>query len=731
MPKDTTSSRRIVARATMAPDITALQNELNATLAQCGMVRGRQDTAARIRFAEWDGQSDDYRKHAEDIGEAPLTGEGSSDSRLRVADMIINERVALQVNALMAGEIQGLPTAMDNAGRAAQVSRLLRHVRDVQLRQELRREATLLANYQEADDPGYGVLKVWWKRKLGLEMRTLTVQELGEFIMRQQGIAAPDATQPGSNASALAAMEIGDILYNSERTDEALALLGEVFPSAQAGALRGALRSLRRTGECDLPVPFVQENRLCFTALRFMQDVFFPPDVDDVQHARVIGEREWLDEAALRDRAASEEWDESFVEAVIAAGPGSGVGYDPYNQQGSPRSQHELIAGTPETESLYEIFHAYTRAYDDMGIEGVYWTVLSMKVTKRTGLHRLLDYPDGKYPFVDFRREHIGRGVHTSRGTPGLVGSDQQTLKSQRDMQVDAAQLHTCPPLNVVARAGGIEAVLGPFAQNKVRSRDDITALNLGQGPQSSMLVEQAVNKSLNEYWGRLVPDVAPELRAALLQGMTEAWLDAWTLAWQKGLMLLQANMDPVALALVGGGEPQVLTREEIRGQFAVSLQFSINDLNLDFVVKRLTAIAQVLPMDIAGEIDRSYIVKAALRGIDPSFATFGVRSAGAATQAETKDEVDRVQKMAVGLEPPAMQGGGVNATLRLETLQRTIASSPVLQRRYYQPTTPDDQLFKELVDKESKNLQFLYEQYAGPNKAAGLTGVKPVLAAA
>jgi hypothetical protein len=133
--------------------------------------------------------------------------------------------------------------------------------------------------------------------------------------------------------------------------------------------------------------------------------------------------------------------------------------------------------------------------------------------------------------------------------------------------------------------------------------------------------------------------------------------------------------------------------------------------------------------MDMAGTVDRSYIVKSALRGIDPTLGQFGVRDGAPATAAETRDQVGRIGQMAAGIEPP-LQTGGVNANLRLQTLMKTVQGSPVLARRYGQPANPDDALFRELVDNEAKNLKFLDEQYR-VNPAVGRAGTKPVTAAA
>jgi len=63
-----TDSRRILARASAKPDLNALRSDLASALITRGTVQTRQDAAQRVRFNEWEGQSPDFRKHAEDLG---------------------------------------------------------------------------------------------------------------------------------------------------------------------------------------------------------------------------------------------------------------------------------------------------------------------------------------------------------------------------------------------------------------------------------------------------------------------------------------------------------------------------------------------------------------------------------------------------------------------------------------------------------------------------------------
>ena len=721
------AKRRLARMTETEPDLDALRAELGAVMTQAGTVRSRQEAAARVRFCDWEGQSDDYRKHAGDLGREALPFEGAADTRSREADKIVNERVAVYVESLMAGEVQVAPMGSDDVEAATKMTRVLRYVRDVQLVDELRREAELLGNYQEGDDPAVGVLKVWWKRETALELRTLSLDEVGLQVLQLYGVPlGPDgAPVPGTEGYL---DEVGDLMYNPERRSEAVEVLAQIFPSVPPARLRRALRDLVRVGSADLPMPYVKENRLCFTALRFMEEVFFPVDIDDVQRSRVIYEREFLSEAELRERQHSEGWGEDFIDEALEAGPGpSGVDVEPLMGDGVARAADWLTGGERETDSLYEVWHAYTRGADEMGIPGIYRTVFSAKCRgDYYGLHQLLDYPHGDYPFILFPREAIARGMQHSRSVALIAGSAQHEIKVQRDCRTDYTQLSTIPPVKVRQRRGGLEMVLGPMVEVPVRDPDDVTWMNPPPFPQMSIEVERAAKADLNEYFGRMTPDVLPELRQSLLQKSINSWLGNWKAAWKQGVQLIQAYSPQMELSLVAGAPMQPLSREEIRGAFHLALAFNVNDLSLEFVLKRMQAIGQLLPWDTGGQIDRSVILRAAFRGIDPTLSELALRDTGAVTQSEVKDELADIALMAQGVEVP-LKAGGVNAQLRLQTVMQTIQSSPTLARRYNQPQTPDDELFRELVENHVKNLRFLVQQTM-ENPQIGRTGAKPVL---
>ena len=81
-------------KAVNEPDVARLQSELTDILEDAGRNLRRRDDYDDVRYARWEGQSDDGRKHEEFIGRRPIPWEGSSDVHLRLADRLVNEQRA-------------------------------------------------------------------------------------------------------------------------------------------------------------------------------------------------------------------------------------------------------------------------------------------------------------------------------------------------------------------------------------------------------------------------------------------------------------------------------------------------------------------------------------------------------------------------------------------------------------------------------------------------------------
>lgn len=701
--------------------VSDLRQELSTIVNDGTEIWQRQDRAQRVRFCRWDGQSDDGRKHAADLGEDAWPFEGAADTRVPLVDSVINDKVAFACQAFWRAQVQALPVDASDAARAEATTTLLRWLRDRALRAELQVEVELAAQYLYGDDPGVVVVEVQWWRDLMVERRAVTFDELAG--MYASGARAPgEVSADDARIEAELLADFSDVMVNPLREREALAWLGATFAGVAPGALRRALRALRREGRAELPVPTVRENRPCVQALRLFDDVFFPIGTADLQRARSIHRREWLSEVELRERVVTLGWAAAWVDAVIERGRGQTI----VDGELTRRSLRNLSLSYPggvvnERDNLFEVWWSYERRADELGIPGIYCTVWNAQVKDRAAKSELVDYPHGKYPFVFRGRERLGRQVTEARGAGRAIETHQLEVKIQRDARSNYTQLATTPPRKVKMSRGAWDLLLGPGANIPVQRSDDFEYVAPPPFPQASIEIERTTRAEVDDYVGRMSQAADKDRVAALTQHEIDNFFALWREVFGQVLALAQGYYSEIDLARITGpsGEALMLSPDDIRGSYDAVLEIDARDLNMEYAMKKMDAYGRLLALDPIGILDRAPLVAWGAAAFDPILARRTVRAEANVSQREVEAEKGAVAQLAAGIEA-AMPTQGINARLRLQTLLDTINQSPKLRAQYQA-----DEGFRELADNRVK---YLNQQVAQEeNKVIGRIGTMPV----
>jgi len=316
------------------------------------------------RFATWNGQSRDGKKHAKDLGRQPFPWEGASDTRIRLADEVCSFMVNLSTSAI---------------GRAA-----------------------LNVAGVEASDHKAAI----WDRCYAQTPRTINLQSLSGFL----GVNAPQQLDALTAALEDEEEYIADLLVAS---NDGL---------TRTKALKH-IREIVKNGETTFELPDMARNQAKIVALRPYHEILFPPETNDLQRARAIFRREYYTVAELEEKATNGEWDKDWVDEVKkTAGHSSQV----WDQGLSPvLGSSERIE---EKTNLIEVIHAYSRRVTDSGNPGIYMTVFSPYLEKDSrgneiyAEHKLVTEAGDTYPFETFTREKVRRGVQVSEQRPGDIG---------------------------------------------------------------------------------------------------------------------------------------------------------------------------------------------------------------------------------------------------------------------------------------------------------------------
>jgi hypothetical protein len=442
-----------------------------------------------------------------------------------------------------------------------------------------------------------------------------------------------------------------------------------------------------------------------------------------LQKARLIVRREWIDKAELRARKASMQWNDAFIQALA---PKDGKGFETSSalpeEWTSPGGEHVEFDPEPY-KGLYEILWVYWRETDDDGAQGIWYAPISGPAKMAAAPARLLPYAHGKYPFVWFQRETLSHRILDSRSTTELAASEQGLLKLFTDLNADAAQIGTIPPLEVPVHAAGLQLTIKPLGRIPMRHKGEISWMTPPPYSRQNDKTCETLERNLNQYFGRMSGrDASPTLNQIHWQLMVDRFLTSLAEVYAHLLGLAQQYMPDHVLervaAISGEHAAMIRNREEIQGQFDLELHFDVRDLDQEALMKKLELIGtHVLPHDSLSTVQRDRLVQVMMHAIDPALADMTLRPVEAANRAEIEDERLNWVKIVSGIEPE-MREEGQNFQVRLAELNRIMQGDPEAAQRL----PPRNQ---QILSARLQHLQFQVQQME--NRETGRLGAKPV----
>ncbi len=631
-------------------------------------VNERRILAEEIRYNLWEGQSRDGRKHADaQDGKPAFPFEGASDARIRLADMIVNERVLI----LTAAAFRNLPKVkgleLQNEALGHQLTTVLKWVLKNKLGGQYFREIVKLAQYQEADSPAAAVLGVWWEQETALEMRTLTLAEIAESVQAL-----------GLGPEQITALEAQ--MNDPERDAETAQALQQLIPHLSPARAKQVVAALREDGEAEFPAPYLKLDQPAVCTYKLYEDIFFPTNTTDAQKCRCYFLREWLNEWELREREVSHGYDPEFIAEVLKH---EAETMFPLYRRNPGMGEFTIVAEeqTASKEArrgLFEVVTVMWKAVNEDKIPGIYQLPIHGNVDFAGAERLLCDYKHGNYPFTFFAREILGSRLLDSRGVPELLATEQQALKLLADSFQDHVQLATIPPIKVPRRRSKLSLVIGPLKVIKEDRPGDVEFMEPPMYPQGNERQQEEVRRRVDEFWGRISAHVPPMLTQLHQTGMVVNFLTNLTDALTQLLQLCQQYISDDELAMITGedGIPIARSRAEIQGKFAVELTFDPRDLDMDYLKNIVGMIVQILQVDTLNTVQRDKLVQRLFTAIDPNLAAATLRPVEAANESEVADEENNFAKINAGVEPE-MAEAGQNFPLRLKTLTDIVDKNP------------------------------------------------------
>ena len=722
------------------PKLDELLKEFQRSGGYCGS--GSQSRIDNVRLAKWSGQTTDGKKHREALKKDPFPWEGASDSRIHFADEIINDlgdvlRSAFTKARLVVGPAE--PGDIDAAGAA---TALLAHYRG-RMGRRLDDEAELV--WQYGLDYGASVWQVAWAREVEMQLATITKGDVDQIAA---GYAQEDPNHPLAN--------LGTALMDESKEDYLTDLM-QVFAAQMSEQMgepggygdqilagyklskthaRKVVKDLRAAGEAKFPLPYVRYEGPRVTARKFGYDIFVSGKTTEIGKARVIHVAEWMSEEEVRAGVTTDDWDPAWVEAAVKckgqgsnwSGAGGGREYTEISDLGSSEWQ-----GLGDESDLIEVLHAYKRYVDDDGISQIWCTVYcphALKDDRQNPIyakHYLLGYAHGQYPFVEYRRERRDRRLFSSRGVPEITATWQEEVKRQVDMLGDRASIEIVPAVTISNRLGA-KYRYGPGAQIPRMRADDVSPMAPVPGsPGLAFQTIDLVYARADHYFGRMSQRVPPAKWQARLQAMADRYLGSAETMWGQCFALILQHTKPEQVARITGVPvPLPNTPRQIVEAMDWRLEFDVSELDVDLVMKKLTAIMQIaVPLDQANRLDKTKLAEFAARAIDPAMARAITQKEKGADEKMYEQVAKELAFMALGNTPPRVENDPT-AERKMGVVQMIIQGNPAMgipgNKKYAEALAGKDPDFKELFEKYMQNLGMSVMQ--GKNAQTGKTGV-------
>ena len=345
------------------------------------------------RKNKWSGKSDDLKKHSVDA----FPYQYASDSEVFTIDRSIQNGVALTMNGMNRSQIRAYPRMAEDAERSAEVSVMLRWMRDAGI-ESFQREMELASSYWL--EKGLAVTYCGWKAKDRSMTKTYDIDEVIKSIPE-----LPEVEQMEETAFL-------ELMMDEDRLDELMAFFNQVDNwEVNEARLKKALKQLRKEGVAEIPYVIKDEGTFDVRTLPPDADFIAPSFVTNIQEAPRLHMRMLMTGQQLLNYQATGEWDKEWCDWMIQNhtgvtrseffSPDGTLGYNRYDNQRTSQS-----GNGSDARDFIEVVFTYERLIDEEdGAEGMYLTVWSPKMAGEVPdvpvyAYRKLQSGRKWYPFV-------------------------------------------------------------------------------------------------------------------------------------------------------------------------------------------------------------------------------------------------------------------------------------------------------------------------------------------
>ncbi|MBR1608689.1 MAG: hypothetical protein IJ678_03635, partial [Kiritimatiellae bacterium] len=468
------------------------------------------------------------------------------------------------------------------------------------------------------------------------------------------------------------------------------------------GRARAAAREFAETGTFRVAQVRTVRSGPAIRALELGVDLFVDPSVpagrgDEAECLHMV---EWLSPVALRARALEEDWDDSYVRALLAQQPDGLQAVFPEWDFADAAAKAPSRVDYLREEGRYQVVTTYLRALGPGDVPGRYrvvWCPQMKDAAARPA--EIVATPWGGWPVMVFSGEVRGQGAMDGSGVALRVAGLQTQQKLTADMIADLSMLQLPPVTQKGAHAAGAGSGvrIEPLALNMIGVAEDLSFMTPPQLPQTSLAWLKELRLMIAEAADLPHEGIAPELTAMLQDDRLGLWLKQCAVAARRVLSLVLAHAAPDDAAA------QTAMPELAGGAFPVSLRFNARSWDIEYMERLARVMNQlVVPLDRSGRLNLPEFVQKVVLDLMPAHGEL-LKPADAAAADERADEERAYLRARAGIRTPVPEGGGADYASRLAFYQELMQNPQALA-----DLSPDKQA---LVQERVQALQFQMQQ--------------------
>lgn len=717
------------------PDPKRMLDEIRAAVceAQTHGMQDKLEISHKVMHCLWTGQNVDGTK------DSPWPN--AIDSRVREASKVIHDTVKLMMRAVRSGSVSIGPEDIDDDEKAQLWDKVLRKFKHKSKRAI---SAAMKLFFQCVMSLGYGILHVDWRARRQLFPKTVTTDEVRQFLYSQNvtewltvqegGLGDGETGGPGEAAGPLppeidaqitqgVAVLVDEMLAAADKS-ELVSVLMQMDAAMPPSEAKIAARELSKKDTAVYYAPRETGGMPVIKAKIPMVNCVHGMDMTGTNCETWVALPERLSEAGMRERAALNGWkadleellkhpNESMAELESLSG---GVGTWDWLLNGVGIG---LVMSKNEEVPWFEVITIYRVACNEAGVPAVYETEIFPALPELVLSHEVLPIVrDGEaaMPFVTMARNPALLAVQ-SPGMAQEMLTDQMGMKRIIDASVAAAELAAYPPTvrtvkdDQVVMPGSTLDLPRNTGTSGAQSRFvEVPGVDMG-----ALKFLEMMKAEVRERYHRGA-DADPNLRAAYEEDLGQEAVMAYTeviaLIWAH----IQAYVNEVTASRIAGKAVSLqATEADLMGTADINVDFSATSLNQERA-KEFADVGKTLLQLGSKNVDVDALAETMARTYDVPLAERIIIPGEQGASNAVNDERKAIVEMQGGFEVTGRQN---MPEARLTAYDDWLRNPSNVDRCVYDPG-----LF-ELILLRMQGLEMQQQQFS-ENVLTGQTGQKP-----